>query len=102
MCKTCGCASGSTMQLELQVRRGGEEAGLQELYAKIMGSPGILHVTVDEEAGKLVADFNPQRTSRRDVEAIITQSGYGIFRSQVREPAHPHGVTAFLERIIRK
>lgn len=102
MCKTCGCAAGNTMQLELHVQSDGERIGLQNLYARLMGAPGILHVNVDESTGQVLADFSPQRTSRQDIENIVTEYGVEVISAEVRGLAHQHGVVVFLKRILGK
>jgi len=102
MCRTCGCGAGHTIQLELQVRDGDGRTGLQFLHDRLMGSPGILQVNVDEGSGKVLADFNPQRTSRQEVEDVVAEAGYAVVNSQIREMDHQHGITAFLKRIVGK
>jgi hypothetical protein len=92
------------MQLELHVQSDAERSGLQNLYARLMGAPGILHVTVDADAdvGEVLVDFSPQRTSRQDIENIIAGDGYKITSSEVRERAHRHCAVAFLKGIFNK
>ena len=104
VCKTCGCAGGAVCQLELLVNAGSsdEPMGLGTLSARLLGAAGLLHVSVDETSGQVLADFNPLRTSQQDIEAIVNGYGYEVISSKVNELPHQHGVVVFLKRILRK
>ena len=102
MCRTCGCAEGATMQLELHVKKDGGQDGLQSLYVRLMGAPGVLHVKVDESSGQVLADYSPQKTSRQDIETLVTGCGYEVTGAEVREPEHRHGVVALIKRVFGK
>jgi hypothetical protein len=102
VCKTCGCAAGNNMQLELHVRIDEKQSGLQNLHSRLMGEPGILHVEVDQSSRVVLIDFSPKRITQQDVSAAVSGYGAEIVSSQVRELEHRHGVTAFLKRMIRQ
>lgn len=99
MCKTCGCSDGSTLQLELVVR---EANGLQSLCNELAGEPGILHIHQTESHGRLILDFNSQRTTQQAIETFIIKRGYSLTSSSLCEMKHQHGVFAFLKRIAGK
>ena len=102
MCKTCGCGNGAAMQLELYVEDHDGRCRPQTLHARLMGAPGVLHVKVDEDAGRVLADFNPQQTSAQELERLAVEAGYAVRRAEIREMDHQHGITAFLKRIAGK
>ena len=99
MCKSCGCAAGNNLQLELQVRIEAERNGLKNLYARLIGAPGILQVTMDEGSGQVLVDFSPQRTSQQNIENLVAEAGVGVISAQLRALAHQHGIVAFIKRI---
>ena len=102
MCRTCGCGNGATMRLELYVEDSDGRCGPQRLHARLMGAPGVLHVKVDENAGQVLADFNPQQTSAQKLETLAAEAGYAVISSEIREMAHQHGITAFLKKALGK
>lgn len=102
MCKSCGCAASNNMQLALRVQSGETQNGLQQLRARLMGAPGVLHVEVDESAGRVLVDFSPQRTSQQEIEMVVDEYGVKVISAEMRELAHQHGVVAFFKRMVGK
>ena len=99
MCKTCGCAAG-TQQLWLEVSQNEQSAGLQRLYADLIGAPGVLQVTTDEKSGQVTIDFNPQSTSQQELELRVTESGYAMTGAKIRTPAHQHSISGFFKKLL--
>ena len=78
MCKNCGCHGPEMEHIKLTVE--GMSCGhcKNAVEKAVRGLPGVMTAEVDLAANSLTVDFDPDKTSLRDIKSAVEDAGYTI------------------------